>query len=86
MNASYLPEFLFFVFSVLPFIAMALGGQGAKLKKLVPFTLFGFGLSGGVTALYYYEQINNSYVEMSFLIVCVLSTLTGYFWLKSIVK
>ena len=85
MSTSYLPEFLFFIFSVLPFVAMTLGGQGAKLKKLGPMTLFGFGLSGVVTALYY-EQINNSYVEMSFLIVCVLFTLTGYFWLKSISK
>ena len=85
MDTIYLKELFFIFLSLLPIAAIILGGGAAKFSKVVYFLIFGFGVSGFITSLFY-GAIDGTNAQILFMAMCGLCAIVGYLKTKVSLK
>ena len=82
VSTIYLKEFVFFVLSLLPFVAIILSGRGSQTMGLLMVVLVVFGITGVVTS-FIHNAIEGTVIQMTFMAVCGVVAVVGYFGLSA---
>ena len=82
LSALYLKHFALIIFSLLPLISIAIGGQASKFQAIAYIFSFFFGVTGGIV-VFVYAGFDGDFIQLIFMGICVIFAVIGYAGLRN---